>query len=117
MIVTMATDGIRFDSARLVPAGPPPKPPEHLRSKGNDSPGFAIEAATVELRGNLSIVQQLGGAPGLVSADEIRRRIEQHVKQVFEKAGIEYTELTPEEAQSQIADGGPWSPEAVSQRI
>ena len=80
-------------------------------------PGFAIEAATVELRGNLSVVQQLGGAPGLVSADELRKRIEAHVRQVFEKAGIEYKELTPEEAQAQIADGGVWSPEAVSKRI
>jgi hypothetical protein len=113
----MTTDGIRFDGSRLVPAGPPPKPPEHLRGKSGGSPGFAVEAATIELRGNLSMIQQIGGAPGLVSADELRRRVQEHVKQVYEKAGIEYEELTPEEAQAQIAEGGPWSAEAVSKRI
>jgi hypothetical protein len=114
----MATDGIRFDGSRLIPAGPPPpKPPEHLRDKRAGAPGFAVEAATVELRGNLSVIQQIGGPPGLVSAEELRRRVQEHVKQVFEKAGIEYKELTPEEAQKQVAEGGPWSPEAVSKRI
>jgi hypothetical protein len=62
-------------------------------------------------------VQQLGGAGQTLSADEIRQRIEAHVKQVFEKAGIEYKELTPEEAEKQIGAGGHWSPEAVSKRI
>jgi hypothetical protein len=119
MIPTMATDGIRFDGTRLTPAGPPPpRPPDHLRGgKAKESPGFAVEAATIELRGNLSVIQQLGGPPGLVSAEELRRRIQEHVKQVYEKAGIEYEELTPEQAQAQIAEGGPWSPEAVSKRI
>jgi hypothetical protein len=118
MISTMATDGIRFDGTRLVPAGPPPpKPPEHLRRRDGANPGFAVEAATVELRGNLSVIQQIGGAPGLASAAEVRRRIQEHVKQVFEKAGIEYKELTPEEAQAEVAEGGAWSAEAVSKRI
>ena len=88
-----------------------------MRAKGDGAPGFAVEAATVELRGNLSVIQQLGGAPGLVSAEELRKRITEHVQKVFEKAGIEYKELTPEEAQAQIAEGGAWSPEAVSKRI
>jgi hypothetical protein len=113
----MATEGIRFDGSRLLPAGPPPRPPEHLRVRGDGVPGFAVEAATVELRANLTVVQHLGGAGPVLSADEIRQRIEAHVKQVFEKAGIEYKELTPEEAQKQVAEGGPWSPEAVSKRI
>ena len=117
MIVTMATDGIRFDGTRLIPAAPPPKPPDHLRAKGGGAPGFAVEAATVELRGNLTVIQQLNTGGGQVSAEEIRRRIQEHVKQIFEKAGIEYEELTPEEAQARIAEGGPWSPEAVSKRI
>jgi hypothetical protein len=118
MISTMATEGIRFDGTRLLPPGPPPpRPPEHLRARGDGAPGFAVEAATLELRANLTIVQQLGGAGQTLSADEIRQRIEAHVKQVFEKAGIEYEELTPEEAQKQVAEGGAWSPQAVSKRI
>lgn len=113
----MATDGIRFDRPRIVPAGPPPpKPPEHLRTREGDQPGFAIEAATFQMNANLTLVQ-LGGPNGMVSAEEIRARIEAHVKQVFEKAGIEWKNITPEEAQAQISEGGIWSPEAVSKRI
>ncbi|MBM4417205.1 MAG: hypothetical protein FJ033_02660 [Chloroflexi bacterium] len=54
---------------------------------------------------------------GLITAEEIRTRISEHVRQVFERAGIAFEEMSAEEAAARVAPGGYWSAESTAQRI
>jgi hypothetical protein len=89
-----------------------------------DKPGarFAVEAATAKFTFQATLLRSLDGSGAAgqappISADDLREKVKAFVKDVFEKNGIEYKDLSPEEAQKQTAPGGDWSPEAVSKRI
>ena len=109
-------DRVGLDLNKLIPPGPPPpKPPSHLRKSEGSS--FEVEAAKLELSANVSVVRLLKPNAELVSAEELEARIRAFVKDVFEKHGIPFEELSPEDAQAKIDAGGEFSPEAVSKRI
>jgi hypothetical protein len=81
--------------------------------------GFAIEAASIELSAKFNYVQLTAGANGDPAGNiqDLLDKLKQWVHDIFVKNGIEYQDLSPEEAQRKIAAGGDQSPEAVAKRI
>ena len=89
------------------PAKPPPN---------GAGPGFAIDAVSVKISFDVTVLQSIG-APGQPSADHLRERVRAFVKEVFERNGIAYREMSEDEAKAAVAEGGEWSPENVARRI
>ena len=113
----------RIDGTHFVPEGPaPPRPPERLRPS-EDAPDVRAAGARLELTAsviNATLVNRSDNAAGpsdLVSAADLEARVRAHVREMFEKAGIAYEDITAEEAHASIVPGGYWSAEAVSKRI
>lgn len=108
-------DGIGPIVQKLFPNAPrlekQPDPP-----KDDAKQGFRVEAATIEISAKLNYVQ-LGGDAQASSAQELLDKVRQWVHDIFDKNGIEWKNLSPEEAQKQVDDGGEQSPDAVSKRI
>ncbi len=101
-------------STRLIPEGPaPPRPPERLRP----SESAAAIGRTSEMRLLISQVSPAEPSGEVITAEEIRQRISEHVRQVFERAGIAFEEMSAEEAAARVAPGGYWSAESTAQRI
>lgn len=82
------------------------------------SPAWKVEAASIEISVKLNYVQ-LGGAADAPADNvaELLDKVRQWVKDIFEKNGLKWKELSPEEARKQIDQGGEQSPDAVSSRI
>jgi hypothetical protein len=89
------------------PARPPPN---------RAGPGFAVEAASIAISVDLTLLRSIADGQG-PAPDEVGARVRAFVKEVFERHGIAFEELSPAEAGQAIAPGGEWSPESVAKRI
>jgi hypothetical protein len=124
------------DVTKKVVGEPPARPRAPRESKPSSAPSdemrtrFRVEAATIELSASLSFIQRMlpgpasetgaggvGAPTGQPSSEEILASTRAFVKDIFERHGITFEELTPDEAQQKIADGGEQSPDAVAKRI
>jgi hypothetical protein len=102
------------DRAAQLPVGANPKPAPQAKANGQS---FQIEAASLEISVKLNYVQLTGGDAPAATVQDLLAKVRDWVRDIFEAHGLEFKELSPEEAQAKIADGGDQAPEAVAQRI
>jgi hypothetical protein len=103
-------DGIGPIAQKLFPSTPRLEKPSK-----DEKQSFQIEAATIELSAKLNYVQL--GNQSADNTSELLDKVRQWVQDIFEKNGIEWKDLSPDEAKKQTDDGGEQSPDAVSKRI
>ena len=111
--------GIGRITPKLFPEAPrlEPRPEPTPQSRG-----FQVEAASLEISVKMNYVQLGDAGPAdpnapADTAQELLEKVRQWVHDLFDDNGIEWKDLSPEEAQKQIDDGGEQSPDAVSKRI
>jgi hypothetical protein len=79
------------------------------------SSGFQVEAATLDL--SIRITATNAGEGQVQNVQDLMDKLKQWVHDLFAKNGIEWQDLSPEEAQAKLDAGGNQSPDAVAGRI
>jgi hypothetical protein len=109
-------DGIGRIAQRLFPELPRLEPKDDAKAEAK---GFQAQAASLEISVKLNYLQLTGGDVGspVANVQDLIDKVTHWIRDVFEKNGIEWKDLTPEEAQAKIDEGGDQAPDAVSKRI
>jgi len=76
---------------------------------------FQVEAATLDL--SIHITATSAGEGQVQNVQDLMDKLKQWVHDLFAKNGIEWQDLSPEEAQAKLDAGGDQSPDAVARRI
>jgi hypothetical protein len=110
-------DGLGRIAQKLFPELPRLEPRQDPKPAGQ---GFQVEAASLEISLKLNYVQLTKTGDANAPADtaqDLLEKVRQWVRDLFEQNGLEWQELSPEEAQAKIAEGGDQAPDAVAKRI
>src|SRR5690348_16173536 len=87
--------------------------PKQSAKASGDDPGFQSESFSLDIS-----IQVSATSDGQVqNVQDLMDKLKQWVHDLFTKNGIQWQDLTPEEAEKKLQDGGDESPDAVSKRI